>query len=357
MKRRYSLPLAFMTTLALFFGLAPTAAFAAQDLQAVDAGASLAAQAGTVIKTVDVTMTPPKAGETGDSTVVNLEEGSASASTSVSFTLPSASGCLVEAYGYCQKDESDLTAPVTFKAGETYYLWVTLKAKSGNTLSDDLQANLTGGKLLNSVDVYTYGDYSAAPLLISFNPVAVQEKQVITASNKTVRVKKTVKLGAKTSGDGALTYASSNTAVATVSAKGVITGKKAGTAKITIKAAETDAYKQAVKTVKVTVKKRTNPLVLQKATVTVKYLVVKSKAKVSAPKIVKTAGKGTVTFTRSAVTAKYKKYVTVNAKTGKITVKKGAPKGTCTLKVKVKASGNATYLSAAKTVTVKITVK
>ncbi len=30
----------------------------------------------------------------------------------------------------------------------------------------------------------------------------------------------------------------------------------------------------------------------------------------------KTAGKGAVTFTRSAVTARYKKYVTVNAKTG-----------------------------------------
>ena len=49
--------------------------------------------------------------------------------------------------------------------------------------------------------------------------------------------------------------------------------------------------------------------------------------------------------------AKFKKYFKVNAKAGKITVKKGK----YTVKIKVSASGNGNYLRAAKTV--KVTMK
>ncbi len=47
-----------------------------------------------------------------------------------------------------------------------------------------------------------------------------------------------------------------------------------------------------------------------------------------------------------------------NAKTGKITVKKGTKKGTYRIKVEVMAAGNGNYLaSKAKTVSVKVKVK
>ena len=77
--------------------------------------------------------------------------------------------------------------------------------------------------------------------------------QKITASNKTVVVTKTVSLGAKSDGDGRLTCKSSNNAVVKVSAKGVVTGVKPGSAKITITAAKTARYAKATKTVTVKV--------------------------------------------------------------------------------------------------------
>ena len=54
---------------------------------------------------------------------------------------------------------------------------------------------------------------------------------------------------------------------------------------------------------------------------------------------------------------KFKKYFTINASNGNITVKKGLKKGTYKLNISVTASGNANYLAATKTVTVTIKVK
>lgn len=53
--------------------------------------------------------------------------------------------------------------------------------------------------------------------------------------------------------DGGLSFSSSNTSVAVVSAKGKVTAKKAGKVKITVKAAETAFYKAAAKTIEITV--------------------------------------------------------------------------------------------------------
>ena len=58
----------------------------------------------------------------------------------------------------------------------------------------------------------------------------------------------------RTKGDGALSYKSSNTKVATISSTGKITIKSVGKTTITITAAETDSYKKATKQVTVTVK-------------------------------------------------------------------------------------------------------
>ena len=55
--------------------------------------------------------------------------------------------------------------------------------------------------------------------------------------------------------------------------------------------------------------------------------------------------------------SKYKKYFKVNAKTGKVTVKKKLKKGTYKLRINVTAAGNGNYNKVTKTVTVKIKVK
>lgn len=60
-------------------------------------------------------------------------------------------------------------------------------------------------------------------------------------------------LSAKTSGDGKLTFTSSNTKVATVAYDGKVYIKGVGTTKITIRAAATDSSKAATKTVEITV--------------------------------------------------------------------------------------------------------
>ena len=76
----------------------------------------------------------------------------------------------------------------------------------------------------------------------------------ITANDVTVEEGATVKINATTNSSAAITYVCDNTAVATVSAAGEVTGVKAGNANITLKVAEVkDQFKAAEKTIKVTV--------------------------------------------------------------------------------------------------------
>ena len=53
----------------------------------------------------------------------------------------------------------------------------------------------------------------------------------------------------------------------------------------------------------------------------------------------------------------YKKYFAVNAKNGKITVKKGLKKGTYTLTVAVTSKGDTNHNKKTQNVTIKIVVK
>jgi len=68
-----------------------------------------------------------------------------------------------------------------------------------------------------------------------------------------VEVGKTAKINVTTNSDGAVTYASSNTAVATVAEDGTVTGVAAGTANVTVSAAATANFNAASATVAVTV--------------------------------------------------------------------------------------------------------
>jgi len=82
-----------------------------------------------------------------------------------------------------------------------------------------------------------------------------KEEQTITACN----VKKTIGnrafyLKAETSGDGALSYQSNDKEIIAVSKSGKIAIKGVGVATVKIRAAETDRYKKAVKTITVTIR-------------------------------------------------------------------------------------------------------
>lgn len=134
---------------------------------------------------------------------------------------------------------------------------VTVKDSKGTLLKKDTDYTVEyepGRKNVGTYDVTIRfkGNY-ADTIKKTFKIVKATQK--ITASNKTLKVGgSTVKLGAKrTTGNGTLTYSSSNSKVATVSSTGVITAKGAGKATITITAKETTNYKKTTKTVTVTV--------------------------------------------------------------------------------------------------------
>lgn len=87
----------------------------------------------------------------------------------------------------------------------------------------------------------------------------------------------------------------------------------------------------------------------------VKLKKVKKKKQIVSKAIVLKNAKGKVSYKKVKKGSSSK--LTINKKTGKITVKKGTKKGTYKIKVKVTAKGNSKYLSASKTITVKIKVK
>lgn len=164
---------------------------------------------------------------------------------------------------------------------------------------------------------------------------AVRRKNSITASNKTVYLGKTASVGAKAK--TGLTYKSSNTGIVTVDSKGILRGKKAGTATITITAKASTIYGSATKKITVTVKKAPAKAT-QKITASNKSLYVGDSVKIGA------TAKTTLTYKSS--------------NTGVVTVSsKGTLKGIAPGKAKVTimAAESSKYKSAKATV--EITVK
>lgn len=151
-------------------------------------------------------------------------------------------------------------------------------------------------------------------------------KITLNATSATIGVgaKTTIKVKKVTpsSASKAVTYKSSNKKIATVSKKGVVTGKKAGTATITV--TSTKAKKVTAK-FKVTVKKLTG--VTASGSVSNTVVVAKSKTLklTPAPTPAELTG-GTVSYKivkKSGVSvAKSKKVISLNKKTGKIKAKK-----------------------------------
>ena len=137
-------------------------------------------------------------------------------------------------------------------------------------------------------------------------------------------------------GDGKLTYTSGKTSVATISSTGVITVKKVGTAKITVKAAATDNYNAASKTVTLTVKKASQVISASSVTKTIgdKSFEIGTLTK----------GNGKLTFKSSNTD------VATVSKDGIVTLK-----AIGTAKITITASETSKYKGTSKTV--KVTVK
>jgi len=200
-------------------------------------------------------------------------------------------------------------------------------------------------------------------------PVRIDPKDVqMTVGSYTIGVGETVKISAKLSENIPVTYTFENDdpSVTTVSDTGVVKGKGVGYSGIYVYAYPADGnsnYDIDSACSEVNVVKGTNPIKLKGKTVTIKAKDLKKKAKtIKRAKAIKVSKqKGKLSF--KLVSAKkggknFKSKFKINAKTGKVTVKKGLAKGTYKVTVKVKAKGNSNYKASKwKKVTFKVKVK
>ena len=218
-----------------------------------------------------------------------------------------------------------------------------------------IPANVTyiGAKAFGSTPITVYGysgsaaeeEYAGKSGNVAF--VLLDKKTTgvtIKASDKTMTASASKSqswtIGAKASNGAKLTYKSNNAKVKVSSSGKVTVPKKfVGTVKITIKTKKTS------KVVTLTVKKASNPLKVRTKNQKIKASAVKKKAKTFTVKVTKAQGK--VSYKSSKP-----KYVTVSAK-GKVTIKKGTPKGK--YKITVTAKGKGIYNKKSKPIT--ITVK
>lgn len=199
--------------------------------------------------------------------------------------------------------------------------------------------------------------YSLPMNKFSLDAAKPQVKPTITVSNKTVAMGKTANLNAKVDSGGALTYKSSNTKIAKVSSKGVVTPVKVGTVAITIKAAAKGIYKEGSKSVTVKVNQGTQSMTFKAQNKSVKYSKLKKAARSVA--ITKAKAKTAVTYSiTKAVNGKknVKSKFSINKSTGKITVKKGTAKGTYKVTVKAAAKKTTNWKAANKSAAITIKV-
>ena len=124
----------------------------------------------------------------------------------------------------------------------------------------------------------------------------------------------------------------------------------AGTYKVTVTGK--DSY-MGSKVASFTIGKASNPIKVKSAKRAVKASKVRKKAVQVAKPLAVTGAKGKVSYKKVGGS----KQLSINAKTGKVTVQKKTKKGTYKIKVKVTATGNRNYKSKSRTVTCKVTVQ
>lgn len=171
-----------------------------------------------------------------------------------------------------------------------------------------------------------------------------KKEQLITAENLVkVYGDPSFKIEASTNGNGKLSFESKNEYVIKVNGEGKASIVEVGTAQIVIKASETDTYKAAEKTIKITVKRKENGNQEKKQTITSKNI---TKTYGDKPFSInaKTDGGGKLTYK-----IENKKIAVIN-ENGKVTLK-----GYGRTKITIYASTKGDYKAAKKTVV--LTVK
>ena len=163
---------------------------------------------------------------------------------------------------------------------------------------------------------------------------ATKKAVSLKVTGKTVGVGQSVKLKATATKGAKLTYKSSNKSVATVSSKGVVTGKKPGSVKITV-TAKKSKYKTVKKTVTVKIVKGS-----QTITASNQSLVIGQNKKI-----------GATAKTKLSYKSSNSKVVTVS-KSGSLKAT-----GSGTAKITITATGNGSYKKASRTITVTVTKK
>lgn len=272
---------------------------------------------------------------------------------------------------------------VAQKAKELNDAVAALQAPASEESKTALQSAITAAKKLKAAD-YTAASYKTYKAAITAAETVLNGEDFsdteVTAATKaltdakvklvklktqsiTVSVKNTKNVVSKKYGDKAfslgakakttLTYKSSNTKIATVDSKGKVTIKAAGTVKITINAKATSTYKAATaKVLTIKIAKKAPTIKTKIGTKNLSYNALKKKAQVF------TLGtsvnsKGTLTYKKLSGSSA----VSVNSKTGKLTVKKDLKKGTYRVKVQIKSAAKGNYTAGSRTVTVTVRVK
>ena len=106
---------------------------------------------------------------------------------------------------------------------------ITWKSSNTKVASVNSKGVVTAKAKGTAVITASCGEYKVTCKITVKNP-----SLKLTKSSATVKVGKTTKISAKATPSGKVTYKSSNSKIATVSSKGVVKGKKKGTAKITV---------------------------------------------------------------------------------------------------------------------------
>lgn len=271
--------------------------------------------------------------------VVNKKEAAAQSITGVASSISKTFGA--KAFNLNAKAKTALS----YKSSNTDV--VTVDGKGNVTLKGNGTATIT-------ISAEASADYKAATKTVTVKVASYKgaKKQSVTGVKTTISKKykdKAFRLNAKAKTK--LTYVSSNTKVATVDKNGKVTIKGAGTAKITIKAAETTKYKRTSKTVTIKVAKAAPVIKVKAASKSYKASALKKKAQ-SFKLGASANSKGKVSFKKTSGNAG----IAVSS-TGKVTVKKGLKKGTYKVKVRVSVAANGSYKARSKTVTVTVKVK
>ncbi len=218
-----------------------------------------------LLKNLDYTWTSGSAVDAGTANIKIIFTGNYTGTKSMKFnilpgnqtiTLPKTSAAVtVGSAPFNLKATPKFNAKLKYKSSDT---------KVATVSSDGTVTPLAAGTAEITVTSDATSNFSEAKALFNLK---VSDKAVVEPGEPGVQTvttrytkytrkagDKSFNLKAATNGDGAITYTSSDEAIATVDSLGNVTPVGPGTAQITVKAAATDTYKEGIKIVTLVVK-------------------------------------------------------------------------------------------------------